>query len=143
MDQKPKSEYFYLYNELYYFSLDVLHHLELFEDDATKTEKRKWVHFLDYRAGLANMLKKGKKDSLKNSEEYWPLKKGKHFDMYHELYNYLLEILSYLELFESKATNEEKDKWFNFLEYRIELAVILNKTDAIEEKKRKKGLYFT
>ena len=63
--------------------------------------------------------------------------------MYHELYNYLLEVLSYLELFENKATNEEKDKWFNFLEYRIELAIILNKRDTIEEKKNKKGLYFT
>ncbi len=112
MDQKPKSEYFYLYNELYYFSLDVLHHLELFEDDATKTEKRKWVHFLDYRAGLANMLKKGKEDSLKNSEEYWPLKKGRHFDMYHELYSYLLEVLSYLELFENSALLKKFSKFY-------------------------------
>lgn len=137
MDQKPKSEYFYLYNELYSFSLDVLDHLELFEDEATTTERKKWVHFLDYRAGLAKMLMKGKENQLKNSEEYWPLKKGKHFDMYYELYNYLIEVLFYFHIFENKATKEEKDKWVHFLKFQSNFAVMMDKNDTNQRKKKK------
>jgi hypothetical protein len=114
---------------LYSYSLEVLHDLELFEDDAPKREKEKWIHFLDYRAGLAAILKIGGEDRLVvSSKESWSVKNCKYFNMYYELHNYLLEVLSYLEIFENMAKEEEKEKWFNFLEHRAVLVELLDKS---------------
>jgi len=47
-----------MYNELYSYTLNVLHELELFEEEATSDEKSKWYNFLEYRAGLQELTAK-------------------------------------------------------------------------------------
>ena len=61
MDTEHKCDYFYMYNKLYYYSLKVLHHLEMFEEEASQIEKDNWYVFLEHRMELAKILNKGKK----------------------------------------------------------------------------------